>query len=174
MNALTVRSRAALRAAWAPWQLRWSQTSAREQTWARLAALLALGALVWLIGIAPALRTLRTAQDEAPQLRAQLQTMRLLQDQARALQAQAAAQPSQDTQGLLEAALPTLGGPARLVLTGDRATVNLEGSSADALIQWLAQVRLNAQALPLELHLGQKKGQWSGSVVLLLPARAAP
>jgi general secretion pathway protein M len=137
-------------------------------------ALLVLVALVWLVGIAPALRTLRTAQDEAPQLRAQLQTMRLLQDQAKALQAQAAARPSQDTKGLLEGALPTLGGSARLVITGDRATVSFEGRSADALIEWLAQVRLNARALPLELHLGQKQGQWSGSVVLQLPTRATP
>jgi general secretion pathway protein M len=174
MKAFAAGLLAALRAAWAPWQLRWSQTSAREQTWARLAALLALVALVWLIGIAPALRTLRTAQDEAPQLRAQMQAMMRLQDQAKALQAQATARPSQDSKGLLEAALPTLGGSARLVLTGDRATVNLEGSSADALIQWLAQVRLNAHALPLELRLGQKQGLWSGSVVLQLPARAAP
>ena len=174
MNALTARTLAALRAASNPWQLRWSQTSAREQALVRLAALLVLVALVWMIGIAPALRTLRTAQVEGPQLRAQMQTMLLLQERAKALQDRAAAQPSQDSKALLETALPTLGGSARLVITGDRATVNLEGRSADALIQWLAQVRLNARALPLELHLGQKQGQWSGSVVLQLPARATP
>jgi len=174
MKAFTRATPAAIRAAWAPWQLRWEQISAREQTGVRVAAVLLLIALVWLIGIAPALRTLRTAQEEAPKLRAQQQTMRQLEDQARALQSRAAAQPSQDTKGRLEAALPTLGASARMALNADRATVNLEGSSADALVQWLAQVRLNAHALPLELRLVQKQGQWSGSVVLQLPARAAP
>ncbi len=177
MNALTASispAREALRAAWAPWQLRWAQASTREQVLVRIAAALVLLALVWLVGVAPALRTLRTAQSQGPQLRAQLQTILLLQDRAKALQAQATTQRSQDTQALLEAALPTLGASAQMVLAGDRATVRLEGSSPDALAQWLARVRLNAGALPVELQLRQKQGQWSGSVVLQLPTRAAP
>lgn len=173
MKAITANPRAALRAAWAPWQRRWAHTSAREQTLVRLAAWLVLAALVWLIGISPALRTLRTAQTQGPQVRAQLQDMLLLQAQARALQAQAAA-PTQDSKALLEATLPTLGASARMVFAGDRVTVSVEGSNADTWVQWLEQVRLNARVLPLELHLGQKQGLWKGSVVLQLPARAAP
>jgi len=177
MNALTASiapAREALRAALGPWRQRWAQASSREQTLVRLASVLILLTLVWLVGVAPALRTLRTAQSQGPQLRAQLQTMLLLQDRAKALQAQATTQRSQDTEALLEAALPTLGGSARMVLAGDRATMRLEGSGPDALAQWLAQVRLNAGALPVEVQLRQNQGLWSGTVVLQLPTRAAP
>jgi general secretion pathway protein M len=89
------------------------------------------------------------------------------------LQAQPAAQ-TQDSKSLLEAALPTLGTTARMSLTGDRATVTLDGSSADDLAQWLTQARLNARARPLELHLTQSEGLWKGSIVLQMPSTSAP
>ena len=106
-------------------------------------------------------------------MRAQLQEMLRLQAQAQALQAPPATTP-QDAKALLEASMGALGASARLVLSGDRATASFQGSSADALAQWLSQARLNAHALPLELHLAQSQGLWAGSVVLQLPARAAP
>jgi general secretion pathway protein M len=165
--------RATLGAAFAPWQARWAQSNAREQGLVRLAAALVLLALVWLLAINPALRTLRAAQSQGPLLRAQLQDMLLLQAQAQALQAQPGAQ-ALDAKSLVEASLPGLSESARMVIAGDRATVTFQSGSADALAQWLGQVRLNAHALPLELHLGQSKGLWKGSVVLQLPARAAP
>ena len=173
MRAFAANMQAALRAAFAPWQARWAQSSPREQGLVRLAAALVLLALVWLLAINPALRTLRAAQSQGPLLRAQLQDMLLLQAQAQALQAQPGAQ-SLDAKSLVEASLPGLSESARMVIAGDRATVTFQGGSADALAQWLGQVRLNAHALPLELHLGQSKGLWKGSVVLQLPARAAP
>lgn len=172
MSAQLAAARATLRSAWAPWQARWAQASAREQTLVRLAAALLLLALVWTVAVGPAVRTLRAAQTQGPQLRAQLQEMRLLQAQAKALQAQPSAPPD-ETKKLLETALPALGDSARMVFAGDRATVTLQGSSADALVQWLGQVRLNARAVPLELHLTQSKGLWKGSVVLQLPAQSA-
>jgi general secretion pathway protein M len=132
-------------------------------------------ALVWFVALQPALSTLRSAQTQGPQLRAQLQTMRQLQAQAQALQAQARAQtPESKPSDLMEAALATLGGKARLSLNGDRATVSLEGSDADALAQWLAQVRLNVRARALELHLTQSQGLWRGTIVLQLPRTSAP
>ncbi len=162
-----------VRAAIAPVQTRWAQISPREQRLVRGAlALLAL-ALVWYVALRPALATLRSAQSQGPQLRAQLQDMLQLQAQAQVLQAQPAAQ-AQDSKSLLEAALPTLGATARMSLTGDRATVTLEGSSADALAQWLTQARLNARARPLELHLTQSQGLWKGRIVLQMPSTAAP
>ena len=59
-------------------------------------------------------------------------------------------------------------------LTGDRATVTLEGSSPDDLAQWLTQARLNARARPLELHLTQSQGLWKGRIVLQVSGTAAP
>lgn len=162
-----------IRAAIAPVQTRWAQMSPREQRLVRGAlALLAL-ALVWFVALRPALATLRSVQSQGPQLRAQLQDMLQLQAQAQVLQALPAAQ-TQDSKSLLEAALATLGATAQMSLTGDRATITLEGSSADALAQWLTQARLNARARPLELHLTQSQGLWKGRIVLQMPSTAAP
>ena len=162
-----------VRAAIASAQTRWAQVSPREQRLVRGAlALLAL-ALVWFVALRPALATLRSVQSQGPQLRAQLQDMLQLQAQAQVLQALPAAQ-TQDSKSLLEAALATLGATAQMSLTGDRATITLEGSSADALAQWLSQARLNARARPLELHLTQSQGLWKGRIVLQMPSTAAP
>ena len=162
-----------VRAASASAQTRWAQVSPREQRLVRGAlALLAL-ALVWFVALRPALATLRSVQSQGPQLRAQLQDMLQLQAQAQVLQALPAAQ-TQDSKSLLEAALATLGATAQMSLTGDRATITLEGSSADALAQWLSQARLNARARPLELHLTQSQGLWKGRIVLQMPTTAAP
>jgi general secretion pathway protein M len=166
-------ARAGLRATVAPLLRRWAQLRPREQSLVRAAlALLAL-ALVWFVALRPALATLRSAQSQGPQLRAQLQEMLQLQAQAQVLQAQATA-PAGNTRDLLEAALPTLGSTARMSITADRATVTLEGSSADALAQWLTQARLNARARPLELHLTQSQGLWTGSIVLQVATPSAP
>ena len=173
----TENAAAALRGALAPVQARWAQASAGEQRLARAMGLVLALALVWFVALQPALSTLRSAQTQGPQLRAQLQTMRQLQAQAQALQAQARARaqtPESKPSDLLEAALATLGGKARLSLNGDRATVSLEGSDADALAQWLAQVRLNVRARALELHLTQSQGLWRGTIVLQLPRTSAP
>lgn len=162
-----------IRAAIAPVRTRWAQISPREQRLVRAALALLVLALVWYVALRPAIATLRTAQSQGPQLRAQLQDMLQLQAQAQVLQAQPAAQ-TQDSKNLLEAALPTLGATARMSLTGDRATVTLDGSSADDLAQWLTQARLNARARPLEMHLTQSQGLWKGSIVLQMPSTAAP
>ncbi|MEI7514105.1 MAG: type II secretion system protein GspM [Betaproteobacteria bacterium] len=152
---------------------RWARSSAREQQLVRIGLPVLLLALAWFISVGPSLQTLRTAHVQDPQLRAQLQEMLQLQAQAHALQAPSSATP-QDAKTLLEASTATLGASARLVVLGDRATASFQGSSADALAQWLSQARLNAHALPLELHLDQSQGLWSGSVVLQLPSRTAP
>ena len=162
-----------VRAAIASAQTRWAQVSPREQRLVRGALTLLALVLVWFVALRPALATLRSVQSQGPQVRAQLQDMLQLQAQAQALQALPAAQ-TQDSKNLLEAALPTLGATAQMSLTSDRATITLEGSSADALAQWLSQARLNALARPLELHLTQSQGLWKGRIVLQMPTTAAP
>jgi general secretion pathway protein M len=169
MNA-TVQTK--VRALLAPLQKRWAQNP-REQRLVRGALALLVLALLWFVALRPAIGTLRSAQIQGPQLRAQLQDMLQLQAQAQILQAQPLAQ-TQDSKSLLEAALPTLGSTASMSLTGDRATLTLEGSSADALAQWLTQARLNARARPLELHLTQSQGLWKGQIVLQVSSPAAP
>ena len=67
---------------------RWSQTSAREQRLVLAAGVLVLGALLWWVTLAPALRTLSGASAQHRALDAQLQQMQRLRAQAASIQAQ--------------------------------------------------------------------------------------
>jgi len=59
---------------------------------------------------------------------------------------------------------------AQLQTVGDRSTVTLKAVPAPALATWLAQVRTQARAVPVQAHLKLSAAAWSGSVVLSLPA----
>jgi general secretion pathway protein M len=67
-----------------------------------------------------------------------------------------------------------LGNTAQLVQVGERATVTFKGASADAVAQWLAQVRLNARSIPSEARLVRSAaGTWDGTLALNLGAPPA-
>lgn len=151
-------------------QARWRATSPREQRLLLGAAVLVLGALLWWVALAPALATLKIAESRQRVLDVQWQQMQALQAQAQALQAQPPLAPSV-ARGLLEASLKTLGGTAQMSVAGERVTVTLKATSADALAQWLAQVRLNARTAPTEARLNRNAaGTWDGVLVLTLPS----
>ena len=147
---------------------RWHDTSPREQRMLTGALALVALALLWWVGIAPALASLRAAEQQRPVLEAQLQHMQRLQAQAQTLQAQPPVAPA-DARRLLEASVKPLGATAQVSVAGDRATVTFKGASADALAQWLAQVRLTARAVPGEARLTRSApGTWDGTLVLNL------
>lgn len=147
-------------------QARWNAMAQREQRLVLAALALLLAALLWWLGLAPALASLRAAEKQRPLLEAQLLQMQHLQLQAKALQAQPR-MAFVEARRLLEASVKPLGGTAQLVVTGERVTVTLKGASADALAQWLAQARLNARAVPSEARLVRNAaGSWDGSLVL--------
>ena len=55
-------------------------------------------------------------------------------------------------------------------VVGERVTVTLKAASADALAQWLVQVRLNVRTTPTEARLVRNAaGTWDGVLVLTLP-----
>lgn len=146
-------------------QSRWSGLSSREQGLLRLGGWLCLLALIWWLGLAPALSALRQAERQRPLLDAQWQQMQRLQAQARAIQAQPAL-AAQETRRALEASLKPLGAAAQMSVQGERLTVSFRGVSAEAWAQWLTQVRLNARALPSETRLQRgASGAWDGTVV---------
>ena len=150
---------------------RWNETSRREQRLLLAALALVATALLWWVGLAPALATLRAAPAQHRQLEAQLQQMQRLQQQAKALQAQPRP-PVTEVRRLLEASVTSLGTTAQLNVSGERATVTLKGASPDALAQWLVQVRQSARVAPGEARLLRNAaGTWDGSVVLTLSAR---
>ncbi len=160
-----------------PLQARWASLPGREQKLVKLAAGLVLAAALWQLLLAPALSTLRQAETQARQLDAQLQHMKALQTQAQSLQSQPALGHEAALRALEQATQQLLGSSARLQVAGERASVTLQGASADALAQWLAQVRLNARAVPVETRLARAPAAagasttWNGVVVMTLPAR---
>jgi general secretion pathway protein M len=151
---------------------RWESLAPRDKAWvAGAGALLGL-VLVWLIALAPALSTLRTAEAQHRALDAQLQHMRSLQAQAQALQAQPKQSHDEALRQLELSVRERLGATARSVVAGERVTVTLAGTAPLALAQWLTQVRVNARALPSEARLYRNPGGlWEGTLVLTLPPR---
>lgn len=152
-------------------QVRWNSLPRREQRLVLVALALLLVALLWWVGLAPALATLRSADKQHQLLAVQLQQMQRLQAQAKTLQAQPRL-ALLEARRLLEASVKPLGATAQLVVAGERVTVTLRGASADALAQWLTQARLNARAVPSEARLVRSAaGTWDGTLVLTLSAR---
>ncbi|MFM9901014.1 MAG: type II secretion system protein GspM [Polaromonas sp.] len=187
------RPASSLAAALAPARARWAALAPREQTLVSGAAAVVLLAVLWWVAMAPALKTLQNAEAQRRTLDAQLQTMQSLQVQAQALQSQPGVNHSDALRALESSVKQGLGATAQLNVVGDRATVTLRGTSADALAQWLAQARVNARALPSEARLTRTAAApvpaaapgaaaavstavaddavplWSGSLVLSLP-----
>ena len=169
---------------------RWAALQPREKTLVLGAALLVLAALLWWLALAPALKTLRNAPQQHQALDAQLQQMKRLQAQATQMQTQPVLDQDASRRALDAAVKQRLGATTQVNVVGDRATVILKAVPADAIAPWLAQVRTNARALPVEVKLNRSsappatasaagKGaapttappRWDGTVVLALPAR---
>lgn len=151
---------------------RWEGLAAREKAWVAAAGGLVAALLLWLIAVAPALSTLRNAEQQQRTLDGQLQQMRILQAQAQALQAQPK-QNREEALRLLELSVrQRLGTTGRTLISGDRVTITLTGAAPEAVAQWLSQARVNARALPSEARLNRNaSGLWEGTVVLTLPPR---
>lgn len=151
----------------------WRRASAREQVAMRIAATLVLLALLWWVGLQPALKTLKNTRTQAPVVRAQYEQMLQLQAQAAAMRAQVQ-QPVPDPQAALQDSISTLEKSARMALAGERATVSFKQVRPADLALWLEQVRLKAHSSVLEMHISQAAGLWSGNVLVQLPAGAQP
>ena len=158
----------------APLRARWTLLDSRERTLVFAALSVVGAALLWWIGISPALNTLRQADAQQRGLAAQVQKMQSLQVQAQVI----ASQPKinrDDAMRALESSVKGLGPTAQLNVAGDRATVTLRATAADSLARWLSQARVNARAIPSEARLTRSAASpsgpaaWDGTVVLSLP-----
>jgi general secretion pathway protein M len=151
---------------------RWDALVPREKLLIGGAAALVAASLVWLTLVGPAIGTLRSAPQQHRMVDAQLQRVRGLQLQAQSLQSQPKLNHDEALRQLEVSVKERLGTSARLVVSGDRATVTLTGTAPDALAQWLTQARVNARALPNEARLSRNAaGVWDGTLVLTLPPR---
>ena len=167
-----------LHGAASPLRAHWQSLGPREKNLVGAATALVVLALLWWLALAPALQTLRTAPARHATLDAQLQHMQSLQAEARQLQGTPRANPDNALRALQTSVTENLGAGARLNIAGDRATLTLQGTSAQTLAPWLAQARSNAKSVPQEAHLVRSTTQdnpgavrWDGTLVLALPPR---
>ncbi|HUR88476.1 MAG TPA: type II secretion system protein GspM [Ramlibacter sp.] len=149
---------------------RFNGLAAREKLMVIAAAVVIALALAWLIAIGPALSTLGTAEQQRRSIDAQLQRMATMRTQAQAMQSQPKQSRDEAMRQLEQSVQQRLGTSGRVMIAGDRVTVTLTGTQADALAQWLAQARTAAHSLPGEAHLTRNaSGLWEGNIVLILP-----
>lgn len=156
----------------------WARLAPRERLAVGVASTVVGLALLWWLGVAPALATLRQAPAQHQQLDAQLTQMRQMAATAEGLRGQNKAQalsPASARDALEQATTATLAGTAQLSVQGDRATVTLRGTPPDALAQWLAQVRINARVVPVQADLQRSDAPagWTGQLVLAGPGLGA-
>jgi general secretion pathway protein M len=158
------------------WQAAWARRSPREQQLLGMGVWVLGLAALWMLALAPALRTWQEAPARQALLDAQSQRMRQLQAQAQALQKPVVLSRA-DAAKWLEKSLAELGPNARISLQGETATLSLQAAPAPALARWLSQARDNAQALPTQAQLQHASPTgpnsldvaWRGSLVLRLP-----
>ena len=160
---------------WGALHARWTRLAPRERAMLITAVAVVLFALLWQLLLAPSLHTLRSASAQAQAMDMQLQHMQSLQAQAKAQQQQAPMGYDDAVRALNLATKQTLGSTAQISVSGERANVTLQATSADALAQWLTQVRLNARSTPVEARITRLATPggvaWSGVLVMGLPSR---
>lgn len=154
-------------------RLRWQALASRERMGVALAVGVVALLLLWLLALAPALHTLKTAPPEAEALEASWQEMQRLAAEARELRGAAPVLPAQ-AQAALGAATARLGDAARLTLQGDGAVLTLQGpqgASGEQLAGWLAEARVGARARVSASQLTRTpQGGYVGSVSVALGA----
>lgn len=147
----------------------WERLALRERRLAVLAfSVIGLG-LLWALGIAPALRTLRTAPAQMEALDTQLELMQKLAAQAKGLQSRPALTREDAVRALESSLQQRLGGSFQLNVAGERVTVVLKAAAPDLLAQWLSQARITARALVSQARLTRGTGGWDGTLTLDLP-----
>jgi len=164
-------------------QPHWAALAPRERRSVVAALALVALALLWWLALSPALQTLRAADAQHRSLDAQLQNMRRMQAEVQSLQDQKALGFDEALRSVQSSAKTDLSGTAQINVLGERVSVTLKNTPADALARWLAQVRINARALPTEAKLVRSPAStaanaaqpalpaWDGSLVLALPKR---
>lgn len=144
---------------------RWAALPERERLGLTLAGVVIGIALLWMIGVAPALRTLRETPSQIDALDVQLQSMQRMAAEAKELRGAAPVSSAQAAQAL-KSATDRLGEKGRLNLQGDRAILTLSGVTGETLRAWLTEARSGARARPIEAQLTRGPQGYTGTVVV--------
>ena len=147
----------------------WRSRAPRERLILGTAMLLIGVAIVWLIAVQPALRSVREAPAQLDQLDAQLHQMQRLALESKSLRDPVQISPGQ-AESALKAATERLGDAARLTVQGDRATLTVTGVSGTALRAWLGEARSAAHARTIDAQLLRNPQGYAGSVIVTFGA----
>ncbi|MCM5682067.1 type II secretion system protein M [Schlegelella sp. S2-27] len=147
---------------------RWSALGARERQMLLAAGALVAMALLWWVGLQPALRTLREAPPRIAQLDEELRVMRGLAAESQQLKSAPTINQGQSARAL-QAATERLGERSRLNLQGDRATLTLQGVPPEAMLSWLNEARSAGRARVVQAQVTRSGDGYNGTVVLSLP-----
>ncbi|MCW7539887.1 type II secretion system protein M [Aquabacterium sp. A7-Y] len=148
---------------------RWAAMDLRERRLVMAAAALVALALLWWVGLAPALRTLRETPARLAALDQQLLQMRALAAESRALKDLPSVGATQASTAL-QASVARFEGKIKLSLQGERATLTLTGVKGDPLWALLNEIRNTARARPVDAQLTHGAEGYSGTLVLSLPS----
>jgi general secretion pathway protein M len=142
--------------------------------------------LVVMLNLWPALQSYQQAPLQLAKLETQTQALKHMQAQAKALQNAPRINAAEARAILQQMTTDALGNGAKLSTDGTLITLTVSSASAEALAQWLAAARTQAQALPVEAHLQKSSGSskdakdakdakefWRGSIILSLPSRSS-
>ena len=145
----------------------WKARTPRERQAMTLVAIVLALFVVWSLFVQPALASLREAPAQLNQLDSQMQQMQRLAAESRELRGIAPVSPSQAA-AALKAATDRLGDAGKITLLGDRATLTLNGASAEAVRSWLSEARTAARARPVEAQLVRGPKGYSGTIAVNL------
>lgn len=149
----------------APLQARWEAMASRERIGLSIAASMLGLLLIWQLGVASALRTLRDAPQQIDRLDAQLQDMRRQANEAKELRAVPAVNAAQASLAL-SAATERLGAAGKLSMQGERATLTLTNATPEQLLAWLGEARSAARARPIEAQLQRGPKGYTGTLLV--------
>ena len=139
-------------------QRAWQARTPRERRGLLLAAVLTGAALLWQLGLAPALHTWRNAPAQQARLDAERQQLLQLQQQARQLQARPRIGRDEALRWLQGPEVAALGPGAVLQVQGEQVRVQLQAAPPEGLSRWLRAAREQARALPVQVQLQQVDG----------------
>jgi general secretion pathway protein M len=145
----------------------WRARPPRDRLALTLMALVLGLFLVWVLFIAPAMATLRTAPAQLDMLDTQLLQMRTMAAEVRDLR-NATPVPAAQAGLAIKSAVERQGDKVRLSLQTDRALLTLVNASPEQVRALLVEARSAARARPLEAELTRVPGGYSGTLVLSL------
>jgi general secretion pathway protein M len=143
----------------------WRARPPRDRLALTVMALVVGGFLVWLLFIAPAVATLRSAPAQLEALDTQLLQMRTMAAEVRDLR-NATPVPAAQAGLAIKSAVERQGDKVRLSLQNERALLTLQNASPEQLRALLVEARSAARARPLEAQLTRGAGGYTGTLVL--------